>query len=73
MLTDLPTDLHLLILDHDTEKKRLRSENQQLMNNYREMVEKVLGLQDRVIFYQKLLVEAHEMIPWENNADENEP
>lgn len=73
MLTDLPTDLHLLILEHDTEKQHLRSENQRLMNNYRDMMEKVLGLQDRLIFYQKLLAEAHEAIPWENNADDNEP
>ena len=30
MLQDLPTDLHLLILEHDEEKKRLKEENQRL-------------------------------------------
>ena len=73
MLTDLPTDLHLLILDHDTEKKRLRSENQRLLNEVNSVMRKAIDLQDRVIFYQKLLVEAHEMIPWDNTHDENDP
>jgi len=30
MLSDLPTDLHLLILEHDEEKKRLKEENERL-------------------------------------------
>lgn len=30
MLSDLPTDLHLLILEHDEEKKRLKKENERL-------------------------------------------
>lgn len=30
MLSDLPTDLHLLILEHDEDKKRLKEENERL-------------------------------------------
>ncbi|MBA45226.1 MAG: hypothetical protein CMB31_04865 [Euryarchaeota archaeon] len=30
MLSDLPKDLHLLILEHDEEKKRLKEENERL-------------------------------------------
>ena len=30
MLSDLPTELHLLILEHDEEKKRLKEENERL-------------------------------------------
>ena len=30
MLSALPTDLHLLILEHDEEKKRLKEENERL-------------------------------------------
>jgi hypothetical protein len=56
MLTDLPTDLHLLILDHDTEKQHLRSENQRLVNEVNSALRKAIDLQDRVIYYLKQLV-----------------
>ena len=68
MLSDLPTDLHLLILEHDEEKKRLEEENQVLLQRWREDARKINNLQDRVILLSKMLLEAHEAIPWDNNA-----
>ena len=68
MLSDLPTDLHLLILEHDEEKKRLKEENQVLLQRWREDARKINNLQDRVILLSKMLLEAHEAIPWDNNA-----
>jgi hypothetical protein len=68
MLSDLPTELHLLILEHDEEKKRLKEENQKLLRErYADMC-KIGSLQDRVIVLSKMLLEAHEAIPWDNNA-----
>jgi len=68
MLSDLPTDLHLLILEHDEEKKRLKEENQVLLRRCLSDVQKISDLQDRVILLSKMLLEAHEAIPWDNNA-----
>lgn len=69
MLADLPMDLHLLILEHDEEKKRLKEENQRLLRErYADMC-KISDLQDRVIVLSKMLLAAHEdeEIP-DNNA-----
>ena len=66
MLSDLPTDLHHLILEHDEEKKRLRSENQRLLNEQNTVLRKAIDLQDRVIYYQnqlKLALEALQIGP----------
>tara|TARA_B100000035_G_C20973988_1_gene542335 strand:- start:992 stop:1195 length:204 start_codon:yes stop_codon:yes gene_type:complete len=67
MLSDLPTDLHLLILEHDEEKKHLKEENQMLWRRWKEDTQKISDLQDRVILLSKMLLEERG-IPWNNNA-----
>ena len=69
MLSDLPTDLHLLILEHDEEKKHMKEENQRLLRERYADLCKISELQDRVIVLSKMLLAAHEdeEIP-DNNA-----
>lgn len=56
MLSDLPTDLHLLILEHDEEKKRLKEENELLKTKY-ELVKSILdkGARRRLRIYIRYL------------------
>ena len=69
MLSDLPTDLHLLILEHDEEKKRLKEENQRQLKEIHADQCRILELQERVIELMKMLIEERGgEIPLENNA-----
>ena len=60
MLSDLPTDLHLLILEHDEEKKRLQEENEKLKEENEKLKEENGRLNTRYEFVKSIFDEDSE-------------